>query len=52
MTFIDQVMRQEIIPKRPTPGDENVLPWLAFEFGKLLVCVGTPDDADIGPGSG
>ena len=49
MDLINQIMRQEIVPERPTPGDQDVFACLAFEFGNLLVSIGTPDDTDIGP---
>ena len=52
MDLINQIVRQEIVPERPTPGNQDVFACLAFEFGNLLVRVRTPDDADTGPVSG
>jgi|GEM_PF-5358467 len=49
MDLINQIMRQQIVPEGPAACHQNVFAGLAFELGKLLVRVRTPDDADIGP---
>ena len=49
MDLINQIMCQQIVPESPAAGYQNIFALLAFEFGKLLICVSTPDDADILP---
>ena len=49
MDLIDQIMCQQIVPEGPAAGDQNILALLAFEFGKLLIGVSTPEDADTLP---
>ena len=49
MDLINQIMCQQIIPKGFAAGYHNRFALLAFEFGKLLICVSALDDADILP---
>ena len=49
MNLINQIMCQQIVPERSAASYQNMFALLAFEFGKLLMCVATPDDADILP---
>src|SRR6185295_78701 len=49
MDLIHQIMCQQIVPEGPAAGYQNIFALLSFEFGKLLICVATPDDSNILP---
>jgi hypothetical protein len=49
MDLINQIMCQQIVPEGSAASYQNIFALQTFEFGKLLICISTPDDADILP---
>jgi hypothetical protein len=47
--FVNQIIRQQIVPEYMAAKDQDVFAALAFEFGNLLVSGSAPDDAGVLP---
>jgi hypothetical protein len=45
--FVNQIMRQQIVPEYMAAKHQDIIAGLAFEFGDLFVRVGAADDAGV-----